>query len=211
MSLFDAPSPWGPWSTFDYEEQFDNTNCGGNCLGNQPAVGWSMMQKWFSADGLSLWVQYSAENAYDSLNLIRGTMSLAAGSTINHLKISTGTPAVLDNMALSSLTLIADTRKLYQMRYVDLPGSYYQAYFDALSTAHYFDQAMISHLGEIDSLEKPAVIADFLLRLDKVQWSMATAINEGRLVYDGAAKGLTEKYGALDQAFHKLTAQTAAA
>ena len=33
----------------------------------------------------------------------------------------------------------------------------------------YFDDAIISHIGEIDSLEKPAVMADFLLRFDQVQ------------------------------------------
>ena len=93
-----------------------------------------------------------------------------------------GIPATLDQMALSSLTLIADTRKLYQMRYVDLPQSYYQAYADALESATYYDQAMISHLGEISSLEKPAVLADFLLRFDKVQWSLTTAVYEDRMV-----------------------------
>lgn len=93
-----------------------------------------------------------------------------------------GTPATLDQMALSSLTLIADTHKLYQMRYVDLPQSYYQAYANALATATYFDQAMISHVGAVDSLEKTAVLADFLLRFDKVQWSLTTAVHDGRLI-----------------------------
>jgi nanoRNase/pAp phosphatase (c-di-AMP/oligoRNAs hydrolase) len=93
-----------------------------------------------------------------------------------------GQPDTLDTIALSSLTLLADMRKLYQMRYVDLPQSYYVAYANALATATYFDQAMISHLGAIDSLEKPAVLADFLLRFDKVQWSMTTAVTDGRLV-----------------------------
>ncbi len=101
VSLFDAPSPWGPWTTFDYEEQFDNLNCAGNCLGDQHAVGWSMMQKWFSADGLSLWVQYSSAGEYDSLNLIQGTITLAPGSTISNLALSTGSPAVLDVLSLS--------------------------------------------------------------------------------------------------------------
>src|SRR5205823_14476709 len=36
-----------------------------------------------------------------------------------------GAPAELDNIALASLTLLADTHKLYQMRYVDLPQCYY--------------------------------------------------------------------------------------
>src|SRR4051812_31930747 len=93
-----------------------------------------------------------------------------------------GQPDTLDNIALSSLQLTADMRKLYQMRYVDLPQSYYVAYANALATATYYEQAMVSHLGTIDSLEKPAVLADFLLRFDQVQWSMTTALTDGRLV-----------------------------
>jgi nanoRNase/pAp phosphatase (c-di-AMP/oligoRNAs hydrolase) len=93
-----------------------------------------------------------------------------------------GAPTQLDNIALSSLTLTADTRKLYQMRYVDLPLSYYNAYSAGLANAVYFDDVMVSHIGEIDSLEKPAVIADFLLRFDKVQWSLVTAVHGSRMV-----------------------------
>jgi PASTA domain len=101
VSLFDGPSPWGPWTTFDYEEQFDNVNCSNNCLGNLEAVGWAMMQKWFSADGLTIWVEYSEASAYDALNLIKGTISLAAGSTVTNLRISTGSPAVIDQLSLT--------------------------------------------------------------------------------------------------------------
>ncbi|MGH7215414.1 MAG: DHH family phosphoesterase [Tepidisphaeraceae bacterium] len=93
-----------------------------------------------------------------------------------------GTPGELDNIALSSLTLIADTRKLYQMRYVDLPQSYYTAYFDGLANAVYHDNAMVSHLDTIDSPEQPAVNADFLLRFDKVQWALVTAVYGEKLV-----------------------------
>ncbi|HTW95583.1 MAG TPA: DHH family phosphoesterase [Tepidisphaeraceae bacterium] len=93
-----------------------------------------------------------------------------------------GTPGQLDNIALSSLTLLADTRKLYQMRYVDLPQSYYIAYHEGLSHAVWYDDALITHLGEIDSLEKTAVVADFLLRFDQVHWSLVTAVHEQRLI-----------------------------
>jgi nanoRNase/pAp phosphatase (c-di-AMP/oligoRNAs hydrolase) len=93
-----------------------------------------------------------------------------------------GTPGELDNIALSNLTLIADTHRLYQMRYVDLPQSYYAAYALALANAHYFNDAIISHIGEIDSMEKPAVMADFLLRFDQVQWALVTATYENRLI-----------------------------
>ena len=93
-----------------------------------------------------------------------------------------GTPTELDNIALSSLTLIADTHKLYQMRYVDLPQSYYAAYYAGLHSAIYYDSAMIAHIDTIDSLEKPAVIADFLLRFEKVQWSLVSAINGNKMI-----------------------------
>src|SRR4051794_22182663 len=93
-----------------------------------------------------------------------------------------GTPAQMDNVALSSLTLLADMHKVYQMRYVDLPQSYYVSYAEALASAQYFDNVMIAHLDEVDSLEKPAVLADFLLRFDKVQWALVTGIHEKRLI-----------------------------
>ena len=93
-----------------------------------------------------------------------------------------GTPGELDNIALSSLTLLADTRKLYQMRYVDLPQSYYTAYASGLANAYWYDGALISHLDSIDSMEKPAVMGDFLLRFDKVQWALVTAVYEDRLM-----------------------------
>jgi nanoRNase/pAp phosphatase (c-di-AMP/oligoRNAs hydrolase) len=93
-----------------------------------------------------------------------------------------GTPGELDNIALSNLTLLADTRKLYQMRYVDLPQEYYIAYAAGLYNAMVYDNAIVSHIDTIDSLEKPAVLADFLLRYDKVQWSLVTGVHGSRLV-----------------------------
>jgi nanoRNase/pAp phosphatase (c-di-AMP/oligoRNAs hydrolase) len=94
-----------------------------------------------------------------------------------------GIPGSLDNMALSSLTLVADMQKLYQMRYVDLPQSYYFAYSAGLANAMYWDNVVMSYIEEITSLEQPAVIADFLLRFDQVQWALVTAIYDNRLVF----------------------------
>jgi hypothetical protein len=66
-----------------------------------------------------------------------------------------GAPGELDNIALSSLTLLADPRKLYQMRYADLPQSYYGTFSEGLLNAVYYDHAVLSHLDHIDSLERP--------------------------------------------------------
>jgi nanoRNase/pAp phosphatase (c-di-AMP/oligoRNAs hydrolase) len=93
-----------------------------------------------------------------------------------------GMPTELDNMALSSLQLSADMHRLYQMRYVDLPQNYYFSYAAGLNSAVYYDKAMLAHIDHIDSLEKPAVIADFLLRFDKVTWCLVSGVNGNRLI-----------------------------
>ena len=93
-----------------------------------------------------------------------------------------GQPGELDNLALSSLTLIADTRKLYQMRYVDLPQSYFVSYFNGLSNAVWAEDALMSHIETIDSLERPAILADFLLRFDQARWALVTAVHDDKLV-----------------------------
>jgi nanoRNase/pAp phosphatase (c-di-AMP/oligoRNAs hydrolase) len=93
-----------------------------------------------------------------------------------------GQPGELDNIALSSLTLLADMRKVYKMRYVDLPQGYFAAYHAALSSAMYYDDVLIAHLSSIVSPETPAVIADFLLRFDQVQTVLVTAADDRSLV-----------------------------
>lgn len=93
-----------------------------------------------------------------------------------------GHPGDLDNIALSTLTLVADTRKLYKIRFVDLPQSYYVAFFNALSNAVTYDRVIVSHLPEIDSPEQPAVIADFLLRYEHANWVLVTAVSGQGLV-----------------------------
>src|SRR6185503_17771308 len=52
-----------------------------------------------------------------------------------------GQPGELDNIALSSLTLIADTRKLYKMRYAELPQDYFISYAQGLNNAVFYDSA----------------------------------------------------------------------
>ena len=114
-----------------------------------------------------------------------------------------GTPGELDQIALSSLTLMADSRKLYQMRYVDLPQGYYLAYANGLANGVYWNDgtsgAAFSHLETIDSMEQPAVIADFLLRFDKVQWALVTAVHESKLVMSIRTSD-TRKLSAADMA-----------
>jgi ABC-2 type transport system ATP-binding protein len=59
--------------------------------------------------------------------------------------------------------------------------------------------------------KKTILLSTHILQEVEAMAQRVIMINEGRLVYDGSAKALTEKHGALDKAFHDLTAQTAAA
>ena len=93
-----------------------------------------------------------------------------------------GTPNEIDNIALSGLTLLADTHALYQMRYFDLSQSYFQAFYNGITNAQVFGDCVISHVGEIDTMEKAAVVADTLLRYDQADWALVTAVFENRLV-----------------------------
>ncbi|MEO6437342.1 MAG: DHH family phosphoesterase [Tepidisphaeraceae bacterium] len=87
-----------------------------------------------------------------------------------------GTPGELDNIALSSLTLIADTRKLYRMRYLDLPQNFFISYAQGLGHAVFYESALVSHLESMPSPERPAVIADFLLRFEQAKWSLVSGV-----------------------------------
>ena len=94
-----------------------------------------------------------------------------------------GTQGGLDTLAISSLVLLADTKRLYQMRYVDLPPVYYAAFAESVKHATSYDDLIISYLDKADYAEMPGVMADFLLRCRGVTWTMMTAIHDGRLAF----------------------------
>ena len=93
-----------------------------------------------------------------------------------------GTPGNLDNLALSSLTLLADTAQGLSDALRRSAPELFRLVCRGVSNATFYENAMIAHLGQIDSLEKPAVVADLLLRFDKVQWVLVTAVHEGSLL-----------------------------
>jgi nanoRNase/pAp phosphatase (c-di-AMP/oligoRNAs hydrolase) len=93
-----------------------------------------------------------------------------------------GTPGKLDNLAISSLFLSADARAYHAIRYVDLPRSYYISFYRALRSAVLYGRALTSFLGEVDSPEQPAVMADMLLRSESVDWALVMGVHEGSLL-----------------------------
>jgi hypothetical protein len=78
LGVFDAPNPWGPWTTVCYYEDFGRMGAAGEGLICE------FPQKWMSANGLTLWSIFSCYGgsakqgiyAHDRFNLIRVTLRL---------------------------------------------------------------------------------------------------------------------------------------
>ena len=80
LGVFEASTPWGPWRTVAYYENWGNMGDAGEGLSCE------FPQKWISADGLTLWSVFSVYgqggkqgiNAHDKFNLVKATMARAA-------------------------------------------------------------------------------------------------------------------------------------
>ncbi|MBL7223879.1 MAG: DUF4185 domain-containing protein, partial [Candidatus Brocadiae bacterium] len=71
LGVFDAPEPWGPWTTAAYYERWGGFDRGG-------ALFYSLPTKWISADGTTFWCVFSSQGTLDCFNLVKGTLALAA-------------------------------------------------------------------------------------------------------------------------------------
>jgi hypothetical protein len=88
--VFDAPEPWGPWTTVDYYN-----NWGGySSFSSEPLV-YSFSTKWMSSNGLEIWMTYSgAGGNLDAFRLIKGTLVLKdPGGQNSPTPNATSTPA----------------------------------------------------------------------------------------------------------------------
>jgi hypothetical protein len=82
LGVFDAPEPWGSWTTVAYEENWGRMGRKGHGLSCE------FPQKWMSADGLTLWSIFSVYgegakrgvNAHDKFNLVKATLTLLKAS-----------------------------------------------------------------------------------------------------------------------------------
>jgi hypothetical protein len=78
LGIFDAPEPWGPWTSVAYEEHWGDMGSEGEGLTC------SFPAKWISDDGLTLWCIFSAYggsakqgiNAHDRFNLVKACLEL---------------------------------------------------------------------------------------------------------------------------------------
>ncbi len=66
FGLFDAPEPWGPWTTVSYESNFGEGHV------EVSAFYWNFPTKWMSADGRDFTLIFTGKNTNDSWNTVRG-------------------------------------------------------------------------------------------------------------------------------------------
>jgi hypothetical protein len=82
LGVFEAPMPWGPWSTIAYHENWGGMGSEGEGLSCE------FPQKWMRADGATMWCIFAVYggsakkgiNAHDRFNLVRVKLDLEAGA-----------------------------------------------------------------------------------------------------------------------------------
>ena len=67
--IFDAPEPWGPWTTVAYYDS-------GQWIDDKWKFCFSFNQKWMSADGKTMWMIFSGWPEYDAYHQIKCTLTL---------------------------------------------------------------------------------------------------------------------------------------
>ena len=83
MGLFDAPEPWGPWTTVTY---FESPSFGSGGQGTTSFF-WNFANKWLSADGKNFTMVFTGIGGDDSWNTIRGTFGASASSPVSCLEV----------------------------------------------------------------------------------------------------------------------------
>lgn len=66
MGMFDAPEPWGPWTTVVYTENF------GEGAVEVSAFYWNFCTKWLSDNGKHFTLLFTGKNSNDSWNTVEG-------------------------------------------------------------------------------------------------------------------------------------------
>jgi hypothetical protein len=82
MGLYDAPQPWGPWTTVKYwsvEQPFGDARPGSTLEWNQNIFFFSFVPKWWSEDGREFTLLFTGGGKgkdNDSFNTVRGKFQL---------------------------------------------------------------------------------------------------------------------------------------
>ena len=70
--IFDAPEPWGPWTTVGY---YESSFFGAGNI-SASTFFWNFSNKWLSADGKTFRLIFTGIGDNDSWNVVRGNFTL---------------------------------------------------------------------------------------------------------------------------------------
>jgi len=87
----------------------------------------------------------------------------------------------LDDGALIWLFPRADKDLLAQIRNPKLPHSHFATFQHALGNAFLYDKLVVSWCGAVTQPDIVAEIADFFVRFDQVNWSLAAGVFDGQM------------------------------
>jgi nanoRNase/pAp phosphatase (c-di-AMP/oligoRNAs hydrolase) len=87
----------------------------------------------------------------------------------------------LDDGALIWLFPRADKDLLAQIRNPKLPQSHFATYQTALANAFLYDDVVVSWCGTVTQPDIVAEVADFFMRFDQVDWSLAVGLFDGQM------------------------------
>ena len=87
----------------------------------------------------------------------------------------------LDDSALIWLFPRADKDLLAQIRNPKLPQSHFATFQTALANAFIYDKLVVTWCGTVTQPDIIAEIADFFIRFDQVDWSLAAGVFEGQM------------------------------
>ncbi len=74
LGMFDAPEPWGPWSTIAYEDAWGTGHV------EVSTFFWNFTQKWINDDGTKFTIIFTGKNTNDSWNSVNGQFVLQKSS-----------------------------------------------------------------------------------------------------------------------------------
>jgi len=104
-----------------------------------------------------------------------------------------------DRRLFRKLTSKVDWRLLHRIVHAPAPRSYYVTFKVALENARLYRDALFADAGELPIPDAAAEIADWLLRLDEVNWALACGTYRGKLHFSLRSLILGAHCGALSQ------------
>jgi hypothetical protein len=75
IGIYDAPEPWGPWTTVLFESGFGTPEI------DATTFFWNFSNKWLSADGRDFTLVFTGVSSNDSWNTVRGRFTTGSAST----------------------------------------------------------------------------------------------------------------------------------